>query len=227
MKTRERDHLIQRLCYEQQFLTFDQICGHFFAGVGSSTSRRLKDLKCAGLIREVRVPGYTTHRLYRVTSRGANLVTQVSQIRVPQARRITPSTLYHDTIVTEVRLRLASFWNARWIPERLLKTAEYPQVPDGLAVFESGNRVAIEVENSIKHGKRYRDIWERWRGGKVLFVLYVATTASVERSLRVYLRKHAPDGVRLALVSWEKLRLERPMFWTTKGEFDLLSKSEF
>ncbi len=112
-------------------------------------------------------------------------------------QRLDPRTLVHDAIVTSVRLRLSYFWDGSWIPERVIKQDEYPQIPDGLLVFQSGKKVAVEVENSPKDKTRFFQNMERWRKTDFKLVLFVATTTALVARIEGYL-KEGPQGLPLA-----------------------------
>src|SRR6185436_9468757 len=89
----------------------------------------------------------------------------------------------HDWNVTENRLRLCELFDATWIPEKALKTHTLKKIPDGILLFQSGKRIAVEVENSIKAKDRYQQMWREWEQHDFVLVLYIATTDAVYRSL--------------------------------------------
>jgi hypothetical protein len=128
--------------------------------------------------------------------------------------------LVHDSTVTAVRLRLSELWDAKWIPESLIKSEEFSQVPDGMMVFQNGRQVAIEVENTPKGPKRFRELQERWRGMPVRLVLFVATSDSMFRIVQSYLEA-GPRDLPFGLVNWEALENGTPKVWTVMGELDL------
>lgn len=226
MKLQARDKDILRVCYEQQFMSSMQVQTYFFGGSQCCTSRRLIALSDAGFIRDIPQAHGALGKLYQLTGRGVQAAKEMVAVSVPQRRRFSIATMPHDLLVTDVRLRLAQFWSGAWIPERAIRADEYEQIPDGLILFASGKKIAVEVENSIKSKRRYQQILPRWVGSNTLLVLYVATSAALAVRMRRILMD-APQGAAFGLVEWEALRAGRPLVWTPRGDVDLLARREF
>jgi hypothetical protein len=229
MKIGERDREILRVSYEQQMVSIDQMTRYLFGGHDTHARRRLRELAQAGLLREAEVRGRFPLKLYRPTGYGVKVAQGLTPLVSPQRRAFSLLTLEHDLLVTEVRLRLAQFWDAVWLPERALRADEYRQIPDGVLLFQSGKKIAIELENSSKAKRRYQRIWQKWPGTGTFLVLYVATTPVVAALLRKLL-VDAPKGAAFGLVEWEALQAgskSTPKIWTPKGEVDLLSRRSF
>ena len=221
-----RDREIVRVCYEQQLISLKQVARYFFSGDLAYASRRLKGLEAEGFLKQVRPIANYSGRLYQVTGLGVKLARTISTLEVPQRRTFGLATLEHDLLVTSLRLRLRELWDSAWLPEKILKAAEYRQIPDGVALFRSGRKVALELENSSKGKRRYLSIWKRWVGTETFLVLYVATHPGLAQFLRK-LFLVAPKGVALGVVEWESLESGCPKVWTPAGELDLLNRREF
>ena len=227
MLIQDRDEAILRCCYEQQFLTMDHLGRFFYAGKHKGEPyRRIQELERAGLIRKERHPLLGGRSLIRLTQKGTEVALKDCPIKVAQLKRLDFRTLTHDALVTSVRLRIESLWDGRWVPERAIKQEEYPQIPDGVFCFESGRKVAFEVEHSLKGRERFLDRTASWRREPVFFVLYVATTAAIHSSLRRFLNDAPPD-LALGLVSWTDLETTTPPVWTPRGEFNLFTKRTY
>jgi hypothetical protein len=226
VKLQSRDEQILKLCYEQQFLSARQVQTHFFDGSQPNASRRMILLTEAGFVRHIPESERVLGRLYHLTGRGVQVAKELVPHNVPQRRRFSIATMPHDLLVTDVRLRLSHFWDGLWIPERAIRASEYEQIPDGLMLFRSGRKIAIELENSIKSKRRYQQILPRWTGTNTFLVLYVATSAVLAVRLKSILRD-APRGAAYGLVEWEQLRSGGPLVWTPRGEADLLARREF
>lgn len=164
--------------------------------------------------------------MIRITRLGIACLQQTYPTSVPQVKRIAPATLIHDAIVTSVRLRFKELWDGSWIPERLLKKTEFPQIPDGLVLFESGKRIAIEVENSLKGKQRFLSLMDRWKDTSISLVLYIATQAELAEVIRTYIQA-GPKKPLFGLTTWEQLREQTPRPFSTHGELDLFSRRTF
>ena len=226
IELQSRDRHLINLTYEQQFLGVAQAHEFILSGmVLREKQRRIQELERAGFIRRERSLGCDRSGIIRLTKSGIKLAEINRTERIPQLRKISIQTLHHDSIVTAVRLRLAQLWNATWIPERLIKADDYPQVPDGILVFPSGTTLAIEVENSPKGPKRFREIQERWRSNPIKLCLYVASSDVMFRIVKNYLEL-GPKDLPFGLVNWSDLEKGTPPVWMPQGEIEILSRRE-
>lgn len=226
MILQERDRRILRLCYEQQFVLTEHVEA-FFSGSYRACRKRIQELVDSLYLHEELTSALGKKRIYRVTKLGAQVALETHACPVGQARVLQPATLVHDAIVTSVRIRLESFWNAQFICERAIKGKEYRQIPDGLFVFPSGKAIAIEVENSDKGRSRFSQNLNRWRDTQnVLFVLFIATNDSLSHSIQTCLG-NAPQGRPMGVVRWQELESGVPLVWTRRGEIQLFERREF
>jgi len=226
----ERDRGLLRCCYEQQFLLMEQVARYFFGGGNRSASyRRIKKLESGGLLRRERHSVLGGREIIRLTRQGIELAQTLSPALVPQLGKVPLATLAHDALVASVRLRLEELWTGTWVSERALKPESFEQVPDGLFIFPSGKKVAVEVETSPKGKARLMDhlaSWARKQNGERLFlVLYITPDPGIERLLRRCIEESASQ-VPIAVVSWPELDTNMPLAWTVKGEIDLFSRKE-
>lgn len=224
MKLQERDMEILKCCYEQQFLTIEQIEEHYFKSTHSNKAReRVSELSKAGLVRSENSSLATIKKVVRLTRAGQRLAAAHAALEVPQSRRLDLATLMHDSIVTSVRLRLSQLWDARWIPERALKD-KYEIIPDGIVQFESGFNVAVEIENSIKGRSRFLKLIDTWaKVESISLVLYVATTRQLERLIQGYLRER-PSEKLFAVVAWDDLKTGVPSAQSPAGALPIFDR---
>jgi len=225
MNPQPRDQSLIRTIYEHQSLEIAQAHRFFFKQAGDHvTQRRIRILERAGLLRRQHV--YAPHKrtLLRLTQSGIALAEIGRSNLIKQPRTLDVRLIPHNLAVATVRLRLAELWDAHWVPEALLKTEEFEEIPDGVAVFSNGHRVAVEVENSIKGADRFQSLLERWKRIPVTLVLYVSTTPQIASKLRDRLAK-GPEEVPFGLVELAALeQSDPPAVWTPRGEFRLLHR---
>jgi hypothetical protein len=227
MKIQERDREILRRCYEQQFLLVEHVERYFFHdGAWRRAYERIRELENAGLITKTGLPGFGAKRIIRLTKHGIAIAQQLHPIEIPQRRRLDFHTIEHDAIVTSVALRLHQLWDGIWVPERAIKKDDYAQIPDGVFMFETGNKVTIEVENSLKGRTRFLTLLDRWKHVPMRLILYVATHPRIYKSLKEYL-SDGPGGIPFALVEWTALRDGSPTVWCPKGELNVFGRRFF
>jgi hypothetical protein len=227
IQLQSRDLDILRICHEQQFLTLDHI-RHFFPNTHRTISyRRLGELKKAQLLTTEYHPLSGNHALIRLTALGHQAVQDQSPFQIVPGRRLNPNTLIHDALATSVRLRLSQIWTADFVPERAIKMKNFPEIPDGIFFFSSGNGIAIEIENSDKGRSRFVKLLARWKTAeKIIFVLYVASHPALFQILKSYLKYGSQDQP-IGLVLWDDLKNAFPTVYTCRGEVDLFSRKEF
>jgi hypothetical protein len=223
----KRDREIMRVCYEQQFLLSDQIQRFFYNGKNQCNGFvRVKELERFGLVRRLVQPTLDGKNLIRLTPKGLRTIAEDLVIEVPQVNKPDIRTLRHDVIVTSVRLRLQELWTGSWIPERVIKQEDFPRIPDGLFIFPSGKKVAVEVENTPKSRARFLSILEDWRKVDVKLVLYVATAPYLFNIIQRLL-PDGPRGVPFALVLWDDLKNGATRVSSVAGMVDIFSRKEY
>ncbi|MGK5084891.1 hypothetical protein WDW37_16505 [Bdellovibrionota bacterium FG-1] len=229
LKIQKRDQELLKLCYEQQFLLIEQIEDFFFSHCTRQKARqRVNELEQFGYLLHLKDPIFGQRKIIRITRRGEELARSQSHLEIPQLRRLNAATLIHDSIVTSVRMRLASVWpEAHFVPERAIKKLDLPQIPDGVFYFPSGNGIAIEVENSAKGKKRFCTLMKRWNGvPSIIFVLYIATTPGLNRCIQTYL-PFAPLDQPMGTVDWSTLKTAFPEVWTPQGNVPLFGRRDY
>lgn len=222
----ERDRRIIKAIYDHRYLPTKDVERYIFKGLDSRRAReRILELELAGLVRRERLDPFANRTILRLTRSGTALALEHRAAEIPQLRRVDVRTFLHDSLVISARFRLSEFWEAVWIPEGALKSEDYPQIPDGVMVFASGSQVAIEVENSSKGPKRFRELQERWRSVRALMILYIATAPNLYRLIQGYL-KTGPQDLPFGLLLWSDLEMRQPKIWTARGEIDLLARRD-
>lgn len=229
MILQKRDRELLLLCYEHRFLVGDVVREFFFAGNYYLARRRLRLLLEHKLLRETNNPGLSKSRILTLTPAGYRIAQSETKHVIRGSTRTGRATFFHDQLVTAVRLRLARFWSATFVPELALKQTEFNgEIPDGIFEFSSGAKIAIEVENSDKGKGRFQRLAARWaKYPDILLVLYVASSRSLYGCLKRYLETLGSEAQPLGLIVWEDLQAGAPKVWTSRGEMDLLARREF
>ncbi len=167
-----RDMVLLGWLAEQYAATTDQL--EVLLGCGSrSVQRVLARLRDAGLV--------STHRVLVgqpawVTPTRAGLRACGSQYKVWQPKL---GVLLHTAAVNDVRLHVqARSPDAEWVSERALARdrREGEHLPDGV-VITAGQRVAVEVELTVKSERRVRAILDEITG-RFDMVLYYCSPAT-------------------------------------------------
>ncbi len=227
MRIQERDKEIIRRIYEQQFLFHEHVERYFFRNASSQLARiRIAELAKVGLLRKETVTVLGNRRIIRLTPDGLELARQLHHFDIPQLRRLDLKTVEHDAIVTSVALRLHELWDGLWVPERALKKEDYTQIPDGVFVFQNSNKVALEIENSLKGRNRFLENLDKWRFTPMRLVLFVTTHPKIHSALKRFIDQ-GPGKVPFALVDWDQLKNGTPTVWCPKGELQIFDRRQF
>lgn len=222
-----RDLELLRICYEQQFLVYEQVEKYLFKEVSSRIARRrILKLKSAGLLRREEQNAFSLKHVLRVTKEGQKLAESLSPFCIPQSKKTDLATFNHDRIVTDVRLRLSEFWDGVWTPEKALKD-KYPIIPDGLFQFEkTGTAVALEIENSLKGKTRFLELLKEWqRVDSILLVIFIATDQKIFNAIKNHL-EHAPAKPAFGLIELNSFLSASPKLYSSRGTLDVFSKRE-
>ncbi len=224
----ERDRGILRLCYEQTFLLREHVECFFGDASGRRINQRLKVLEDGGFLTRSYFPELGPKAVIRLSKRGESVALQSGARNTRQPARLNPKTLAHDAIVTTCRQKILRHWNAEFIPERAIKTRDFPEIPDGIFFFRSGRGIALEVENSDKGRTRFLRLLERWKGApSIVFVLFVATTDRLFETLSRYLSS-GPEDQPMGVVRFSELISAGDVRVRTKrGPVALFDRREF
>jgi DNA-binding MarR family transcriptional regulator len=224
----DRDLKIIRTCYEQTFLTQTLVARYFFFGATrQAASQRVRELSLNGYLLRRVVRGRGRPQVIRLTIKGRRTAEAVCRFEFSKRAPLNMNTLIHDELVTSVRLRLEELWDGKWTPERALKEQSKLRVPDGLIVFDSGKRVAIEVENSLKSIRRLRALLSRWERMDVYFALYVVPDDELRITLERIITNESLEET-VCVISYDKLMNEdRPVSWSNQGDAEIFSRRSF
>jgi hypothetical protein len=224
VEVQKRDREILRLCHEQRFLLMDHVVRYFFKSANKREAyRRIAELEQSGLVRREYVAGFGKLRIIRATPVGVGYSGSFDEI--PRNPRIDLATIYHDSLVTSVRLRIAELWDGWWYPEALMKAEDDRQhIPDGVFHFPNRLRAAIELEHSQKERRRFHARLRHWREEPNLaLALYVATSDQIYRFIQREILSSGVKG-RIGVVHWDALRDGQPPVWTYTGEYHLFKR---
>jgi DNA-binding MarR family transcriptional regulator len=219
MRIQDRDLKVLRLAYDHGFL-LSRHAEKYFTSY-SITRRRISILEYAGLIIQKQSPIWARERLIVLTRIGRVVAETKLTYRILHPVKIRPGRLLHDAELIRARLRLDELWQGRFVPEALLPPAQ--DVPDCAYAFDSGRKFYVELENTHKAKDRF--IGRLRRMGDATAVLYIATTAEVERSIRrrLELIPEAPAGVLLL----EELERPAPKLWSHRNQLSLFHRRDF
>lgn len=222
-----RDREILSCIYEQRFLLMHHVENYFFKNKSPAKAReRILELGKSGFICKETNPILGNRKCIRLTQLGIQVVEEFHALILKQKRNLDFRTLNHDAIVSSVRLRIKQLWDGVWIPESALKIQEYPQIPDGVIVFPSRRKIAIEVENSAKGKERFLSLLNRWKSVDIFLVLFVVTQPVLFQVIRKNLSVDS-SGLPFGVVQWPHLENGLPKVWTQRGELEIFTRREF
>ncbi|OGT41397.1 MAG: hypothetical protein A3F13_05330 [Gammaproteobacteria bacterium RIFCSPHIGHO2_12_FULL_40_19] len=124
------------------------------------------------IMKRLIVSGYVVHEqifkhkhgIYYLTRKGA------ANTSLPPLSTISLGGYKHQLLITEVRQKLlAKHQNTQWIGERYLKHQKFyhgigkaGHISDGILVFPNNDKVAIEIELSLKGKHRLQSIFDSY-----------------------------------------------------------------
>jgi hypothetical protein len=121
--------------------------------------------------------------------------------------RLSPHTLAHALDVQRVRLQLQAQGWTDWRTDRQCRQMQLAKVPDALAVDPHGQKVAVELERTIKTIKRYEAIMSCYlqaiRAGALDRVQYFSPIPGVPERL-----KGLFHGIRAVPVAGDRVQLQ-------------------
>lgn len=221
----ERDREIINICYEQMFISVAQVQRYFFKSADKRRAReRVLELARSGYVSRTKVYGETPNSLLQLTRDGYSLAEKRNLLSLRYISKINFRTIEHDLRLIDIRFRLAEKWtNYRWVPERAIRRAEYPEVPDALCLFKSGKTIAIELENSAKGEDRIIKLLSRWRTTNISLVLYFATSDEVFRKYQKILSSHDFDAA-IGLIDLNEFLTSFPTAWSKNGPIRIFTE---
>lgn len=204
------------------FISATQVEHYFFIRADQRRAReRMLELERAGYIRRQKIYGETPTTLLRLTPSGLSIISKRNEFQINPRSKVDLVTLEHDLRLIDIRMRVDEHWtNYLWIPEKAIRRAEYPEIPDALCIFKSGRIIAIELENSMKSEERIIRLLSRWRNTDVSLVLYFTTTPGIFKKFLKIIKSHefeTPIGV----VDYDTFFTARPTAWGKEGEIDV------
>lgn len=224
----ERDSEVMRAIYEEQFLSIGTVSKYFFNNIFQNASERIIRLVRFGYLRYESLFLPRQPKVVRLTPKGLRFCKGVSPFQIQYKRRVSLSTFSHDTAVGEVRLRLKSLFDASWIPEKAMKANDFKKVPDGILVFQSGRKIAVELENTQKANRRYEEMWREWERHDFMLILYVSTSPVLFRALKNRMSAFQTTKIVLGLIEMNDLLSPEPSgVWTSKGALQIFARRSF
>jgi len=232
LQKRDLENLV--LIYEQKFLTSGHTQRAGFQECHQSLAyRRMADLEEAGLIRRSKPFQGSNLIAYVLTKKGVEEVKRWTDTNIRYSPRINLSNFEHDSMVTDVRLRLCEYFktgNPKWTPEILLRRIQIEPfsstdpsrtIGDGIISLENGKKFAIEVENSVKAKDRIESILRSWATGwNVNAVFYITTLPSITRRIKKSIQELFDRGekVNAGVIELEQIKSDLPLqLWTPRG----------
>jgi hypothetical protein len=193
-----RDMRILMFCFEQYFLTREQIGQWLMVAYGLKNENAAKVVAIRivqllmgnKLIEKFYSSRLGRHAAFRVTKRGIRQLQEEKFIRTePDVVKIGVENILHDQKVTEIRLAWEAIAQIEdWFPERQLKNGGKEQVPDAVMVAPwkpDGRmvRIGIEVELTQKSRIRYDEKFAEYKKGPYDFVFYFVSGKAIRNAV--------------------------------------------
>ena len=220
----DRDRNLFRWISEQKFGSKEQVQRVFFSGRQGSDRvclRRLGELLKFGFLEKRHVVTDAV-RLYQVGRLGLAELGVRGEQALPYLDRIDLKNFEHDLRVSECRIALEEMGARDWQSERrLVQASMRSPVPD--AVFALGdNRIALELELTLKRLDRYPNILRSYNDRKELeLVFYVCGTAAVRDAVW----RAAGDSRRFYFALWDDFRAD-PRATVFENRYDRVATQE-
>ncbi len=209
----ERDIEIFTYLNEQKYMMANQIYSAFWpdSEVRSGTARqRLSKLVDAGFIRTLDVQKAKSEkvRLFLLTAEGIDVLKEKGLDRgFGEIGDINQYTIEHTLKLATLRCLFRDFKGVKWLSERVVRKEEHDRefFPD--AVIEvSGQRIAIELENSFRERERYETRFAKYsRLNDFTLVIYILSWHMVKSWL---LDIEVPQN-KLCFVLYDELLLKK------------------
>ncbi len=204
----ERDLALLFGCYENVFLTFEQIGKRYFKDKSTSTAySRISQLMRGGFLQSHRIGGIldkhsTVSCVYQIT-RNALEVLEKNYPDVAFKRdlvKLNSTSLYHDYQLAEVLHFLKgeygdlSFKNAKTQCENF---ESRDKLPDAI-IYDKNDKIvgALELELTQKSDRRYREIVTDYRLSRTfLKIVYVYSNDGIATKIKEVVRGKAIVGL--------------------------------
>ena len=165
--------------------TTAEIAGALLYCSKETARRLLVKLVSRGLLKrdEIQTVGGVIH-LFGLTSLGlASSLDGHTDCPIYEMGRTSSQLLHHHLDTQAVRIVLEDYFDwTDWIPEKILQVQECPsdrrgkKYPDGIGVNKDGEKIAVEIERTIKFGGEWEATlvshWMAMRDGKYSKVIY-------------------------------------------------------
>ena len=224
----DRDRKLLELLNRYLILSTKQVKELCFSGTSKTTMhRRLRVLEENSLIRSV-LGHESGQSVWGLTREGGSLV----GAKFP-AKGFNRNSLEHDVSLTELRLCLEKHgsgnnWTSEWeikcqsFNPKSRSTEAKKIIPDGVFVILEGEKplvFAVEMEFTLKHFKRYREIFKSYADNSGLqFVWYVVPTEAVGHTLLEQWNRNVKSSYRH--FGYSVLSSILDDFWNAKMVFD-------
>ncbi|VDY06741.1 conserved protein of unknown function (plasmid) [Thiomonas sp. Bio17B3] len=178
-----------------------------------------------GLLKSAKIEGFgRLENAFGITSTGIAFAKDAA----PDCPRFeslpSPPFMAHHLDTQRARLQAeAAGWT--WEPGKLLYNKGWHKVPDALATSPGGERVAVEIERTIKTPLRYQQIIPQAlrdvkaeRYSRIVYISPQGRADAVSRALhRVTVVKVAGDSVKLTDAHWARFSFSNLADWPEPG----------
>lgn len=158
-RAQEKQDTLLRFLGSGEVYTTAQIAAQIWGIDRSSASAGLRSLEKRGLLvgetHDVRAQDV---RIFGITPGGIAIADQYGN-PFHQLGRTNGAQIEHRIAGQRMRLKAEAEGWTDWTPERVIRlTPGLKKVPDAAATSPTGQRIAVEIERSIKTPKRYAEI---------------------------------------------------------------------
>lgn len=193
-----RDREMMQWINGHGFVTIAQACR--WMGVHYQTAQRRMHKLCQGQYLKRNRFEFGKPRVHWPSVMGW----EISSDKLVPLKAINRVTYFHDLTLVDVAHWLVEETGGAFVPERRLKENLVSKgrrlpghLPDGLLYIDDQEPIAIELEMSVKNGKKLREIIARYSTNSALSeIWYIATNNEVENAVRRAIQKNPRFKVR-------------------------------